>query len=449
MALHVWAPGDWRPDPGDQGKEYPIEKEEEIYEQEIVYDNCIQRTSYNQANIVACFNEWIQSFFDPNYFKFVRIRTQSAYSEFKSFMKNIYKKEKPFMVIDPRSIEPVEDSLFGQNMINRYNLIDPANDDIGAKLLYSMAIMKDETFELVYRRNRFRFEFDVMIMEQTMDRQMNTFNKMLMDIRHNSKFLIHRTVPLLLPSKYIQNIANLHGMDWKSTEFLNYLNSISQYPVIRRVIPNGQYLFFFQQEMNLQFEVPNLPSKDSPENSEAIEWGARIVDNFIVIADLPSEYLFLTPKEYMTKYDKSIPEDPESVYYISPIYADMDWPTEIDGYTLTTRLDIMLTSDDIEKEETSMDLLPIIVNETPPEIGNTIEEYVKRMSKIDDLVLVKVYPNGSLHEAHYTVDNAGVLKMTSPEPDKLYTVNIYVNLRTINLIHEGKTKEYIGTIEKY
>lgn len=449
MALHVWAPGDWRPDPGDQGKEYPIEKEEEIYEQEIVYDNCIQRTAYNQANIVACFNEWIQSFFEPNYFKFVRIRTQTAYAEFKSFMKNIYKKEKPFMVIDPRSIEPVEDSLFGQNMINRYNLIDPVNDDIGAKLLYSMSIMKDDMFELVYRRNRFRFEFDVMIMEQTMDRQSNTYNNMIMNIRHNSKFLIHRTVPLLLPSKYVQNIANLRGMDWKSSEFLDYLNSISMYPVIRRVLPNGQYLYFFQQEMNLQFEVPNLPSKDSPENSEAIEWGARIVDNFIVIADLPSEYLFLTPKEYMTKYDKSIPEDPESVYYISPIYADMDWPTEIDGYTLATRLDIMLTTEDIEKEETSMELLPIIVNETPPEIGATIEEYAKRMGKIEDLVLVKVYPNGSMNEAHYVVDEAGVLKMTSPEPDKLYTINIYVNLRTINLIREGKTKEYIGTIEKY
>src|SRR5699024_2241005 len=126
---------------------------------------------YIQANIVGCFNDWIKSFFPPDYFKFVRIRTQSSFAEFKSLMKNIYKKEKPFMIIDPRSIEHDENSLFGQNMINRYNLIDPNADDMGAKLLYSIEIMKDDMFELVYRRNRFRFEFDILIMEQTLHRQ--------------------------------------------------------------------------------------------------------------------------------------------------------------------------------------------------------------------------------------------------------------------------------------
>lgn len=442
MALRVIPPGDYIDDPGDQCKLYPIEPKQDL--QDIVYDKQIQKTSYIQANIVACFDEWIRSFFEPNYFKFVRIRTESSFSHFKSFMKEIYKKEKPFMVIDPNSIEVVEDFIFGQNMLNRYNLIDPNHDDFGAKLLYSIQIMKSDMFELVYRRNRYRFNFDVMIMEQNMNRQTNTYNMLLMNIRHNSKFMLRRTVPHLLPSRHIQNIARFHSMDWKSEDFLHFLNSISNYPIIRRITTNGQYMFFMQQDINLQVEVPGYPAKDSPEMSEAIEWGARITDSFSIIVDLPTEFLFMTPMEFKTKFDRSIPEDPDSISYISPIFADMDWPTEYGDYKLTNRVDIMLQ----EGDDNHLDLKPVIASDLP-DIHSTIMEFIGREGKLSDLVMVRVYPNGSMHEAPFVVDNTGILTLNDPIPNKLYTVNIYVNLQTVNLIREGKNKQYLGTIEKY
>ena len=444
MSLHIITPGDFRVDPGDQQKLYPIEPVPEY--QDVVYDKYIQKTSYIQANIVGCFNDWIKSFFPPDYFKFVRIRTQSSFAEFKSLMKNIYKKEKPFMIIDPRSIEHDENSLFGQNMINRYNLIDPNADDMGAKLLYSIEIMKDDMFELVYRRNRFRFEFDILIMEQTLHRQINTYNMLLMNIRHNSKFLLARKVPHLIPSRYIINIARLHGYDYKSEEFLSFLNTISQYPIIRRITPNGQYSFYMEQQMNLQIEVPGIPAKDTPEMSEAIEWGARITDSFIIYADLPTEFLYLTPSKYLTEYDRSIPEDPDTVSFISPVYADMDWPTEFNGYTLTNRVDVVVQ----EGDKTFMNLLGVIETDTRDrEIFETLKQCVDMDGKLSDLMAVKVYPNGSMIEANYTFDEKGVLTLIDPKYDKLYTVNIYLNMRNINLIRSGKDKKYIGTIEQY
>ena len=443
MALRVVPPTDWMDDPGCWEKLYPVPKHHEL--QSILYDKEIQRTSYIQANIVACFDEWIRSFFTPDYFVNTRIKTQSTFSEFKSWMKKIYKKEKPLMVIDPRSIEHVEDSLFGQNMINRYNIIDPNNEAFGAKLLYSLQIMKDEMFEIVYRRNRYRFEFDVMFMENTLDRQMNLYNMLIMNIRHNSKFLLHRVIPFLLPIKYVRNIANMKNMDYKSDQFVAYLNSISKYPIIRRVLPNGLYMFFFQVEMNIQVEVPGLPSKDSPEMSGAIEWGARVVDSFTFIADLPSEYLFMIPEEFSRKYDRSIPCDPDNINYISPITADLDWPTEYGDYKLTNRIDIMMQ----EGDDNHFDLKPVIARDDP-EIHATIMEFYQRAAgDIGDLVMVRVYPNGSYREAGFTVSETGILTITDPKPDKLYTVNVYVNLHTVNLIREGKHKKFIGNIEKY
>ena len=116
MGLQIYAPGDWIPDDGGNGRGYPIEDKPDL--SEIIYDKRVQKISYITANLVAVFNEWIQSFFEPDYFKFVRIKTQSTFSDFKSFMKDIYKKEKPFMVIDPRPPEIVEDFIFAQNMLN-------------------------------------------------------------------------------------------------------------------------------------------------------------------------------------------------------------------------------------------------------------------------------------------------------------------------------------------
>lgn len=442
MGIRVIPPTDWRDDPGEWERLYPIEDKQEF--QTILYDKEIQRTGYIQANIVACFDEWFRSFFPSNYFKFTRIRTQSTYTEFKSFMKLIYKKEKPFLVIDPASVEHVEDSLFGLNMINRYNLVDPMNDNFGAKLLYSIQLMKDENFEIVYRRDRFRFEFNILIMEQNMTRQANVYNMLLMNIRHNSKFLLHRTIPHLIPNRYIINIAHFRNMEWQSEEFLQYLNSVSQYPIIRRITPNGKYLFFFQQEMNIQVEVPGLPQKDSPETSNAIEWGARITDSFTMIADLPTEFLFMIPEEMKGKYDNHIDETDDMITYISPIYADLDWPTEYGDYKLTNRVDIMLQ----EGDDPHLDLKPVIANDIP-QIHDTIMEFIQKDEELSDIVMVKVYPNGSYQEAAYEFNKNGILTLINPEFNKLYTMNIYIDLRTLNMIRECKNKKFIGDIEKY
>lgn len=446
MALEVISPADFRDDPGCWERVYPIA--DPINPQSMIYDNQVQKTSYNLANVVAIFDEWFRSFFPPNYFTFVRIKTQSTFAEYKSFMKQIYKKDKPFLVIDPEEIEPVEDSIFMQNMINRYNNYDPINDRIGAKVLYSNHILHDDMCELMFRRNRFRFGFNVMIMEQTLDRQLNTYTKMLMDIRHNSKFLLPRVVPHLIPIRYITNIAGFHGMDYKSDDFLNYLNSISEYPIIRRLTPNGNYMYFFNREMNIQVEVPNMtPSKDSPETSGAIEWGARITDSFYFIADLPAEYIFLLPEQLVPKYDTHVTPDPDQVSFISPHLADNpNWPMTIerdsDIYSITNKVDIMLN----EGDDNHFDTKSVIAKDYP-DIHSTIMEFIRKSGKLEELVIVKAHLNGALQEAPSTLNNDGILTLINPVPNRIYTLNMYVNMRLVNLIREGKNTKYIGDIK--
>lgn len=439
MAIQIYSPDTLPADFGCNGKLYPIEDKKDL--STIRYDRTIQRTYHNLANVVGAVSEWIKSFFEPNYFKFIRVKTESSYSTFKSFMKTIYKKEKPFMVIDPASIEHDEESIFHQNMIGRFNMVDPEHDNIGAKLIYSLDIMKSDMFELVYRRNRYRLSIEILIMEQTMGQQINTWNQLIMNIRHNSKFLLTRPLHHLLPSRYIINIARLHGYDYNSDTFLAFLNSISQYPIIKKVLPNGQPQFYMEQMVNLQIDVPGIPNKDSPELSEAFEWGARITDEFIVKADLPAEFLFLLPEEYKTKYDNSIPEDPANVYMISPYFADMDWPTEVNGYTLTNRLDVMVKEDD----DNVLDLLGAIrdYNEA---FYEAIKECIAEEGKLSELVLTKTYANGSIIEEAAELGDDGMLTL-HPSKLGLFTVNIYLHFQRINYIRAGHNHKTIGSVD--
>lgn len=450
MGLEVCNPGEFNFDDGSYGKLYKIEDwfamQEAEKETEIVYDRSIQRISNIQATIVAVFEEWFTSFFDPNYFNFVRLRTQSTFSEFKSFMKNIYKKTSPFLVIDPHSPEHVEDSIFGTNMINRYNEMDPLNDNIGAMLLYSEPIMNSEMFELYYRRNTFRFEFDIMIMEQTMNRQINTYNRLLMGIRHNSKFSFERTIPVLLPLQYILNIAKFHEFDYKSKEFLDFLNAHSLYPIITRTIPNKQLLFFMEEKVMINVEVPSYPSKDSPENAEQIEWGARVVDQFTFNVILPSEFIFLMPKKHAHLYVKGVDEDPESIYFISPVYSDIEVPSMLGNFKLVNRLDIMINDNDDNK----LSLLTVTDGvDKEHEIGKTVRMYIESGNPISDIVRVTLYANGSYEPSGCELKDNGDVIIPNPMYNKLYCLNVYLNLERINKIRHELNTEHIGTIEKY
>jgi len=442
--LHVGRPQDYPDDYGQWNRLYSVQEwpEEEV----IQYDRHIQKTSYNQATITGAVVDWIKSFFPAGYFKRTRITTESAYGEFKSFMRNIYKLEKPFMIIDPQSITHDDESLFGQNMTDRYNFYDPGNEGIGPALIYSLPILKTDSIELVYRRNRFRFDFDMMIMEQNLDRQLNTYNMLLMRIRHNSKFTLDRTLPYLLPSKQMKFIAKVHGYEYGTEEFVRFLNSVSKYSIIMRVTPNGVVLHYMLVPTQLMCEVTGYPNRDTPETSNAIEWGARLTEEFIFKADVPSEFILMIPeKADFVPYEEIIDDTPDLITITNPDYADLDWPTEINGYTAAVKFDVEFQQGDDNK----IAILPECYRTIDPDIRNVILECVQKKGKLSDLMLVRAYPNGSYMNAPAVFDDEGILTIGNPQVGKLYTIMVYINLGTINIIREGKNKQHIGTIEKY
>lgn len=447
MDIQCYNPHDFFPDDGRFHKLYPIPYPKN--KSNLVFDNKIQRTSHIQANIAAIFEEWFVSFFEANYFKFIRLKTESSFAEFKSFMKNIYKKDKPLMVIDVNASEHVEDSIFGLNMVNRYNLVDPRYDEWSAKLLYSIGLIETDNLEIRFRRNRYRFTFDVLIMENTMDRQLNTYTNMIMNMRHQSKFTLPRNVMNLIPLEYVHNIALSHGYkDYKTDEFLEFLNTHSEYPIIRRVLPNGQWMFYMQQEVHLYVDVPNMPQKDSPEMSNAFEWGAQIRDTIVIEADLPSEFIFLTSIENARKYVPGKDPDPEKIYYVAPDLAFPEFPEMKDGRKLVNQLKVVID----DPNDNSLNVLDDIIATVDSDIYMLIRDHMKKGYSIKDLVHVEVHGQKrgcSITQMPCIFEDHGELTILEPDYRRIYMILTYLDMKKINIILEGENKEYIGTIEKY
>ena len=142
-----------------------------------------------------------------------------------------------------------------------------------------------------------------------------------------------------------------------------------------------------------------------------------------------------------SKFDRGIPDDPDAVTFISPICADMDWPKELGDYRLTNRLDIEVQ----EGDDPKLNILPLI-NDFDHEIFSEIQEWVDHGYNIDDVLRVRVYPNGSMIETGTVLHENGTLELLSPEMNKLYTANLYVNFKRINKIREGRAVQKAGTV---
>lgn len=421
----------------DRNKLYKItDKPKDI----LAVTNELQKVSYILANMVGIFDTWFNDFFDEDYFKVKRIQSQANYGDFKSFMKDIYLKEKPILIINPE-IELVEDSFYNESTSSMYNRIDSA-DEVGAKLLYCTDLISTENVNIYYRRNRYRIRFDLMMIERSLSRQIDLFNYLVMNLRHRSKFPISKNVLNLIPLSFMVYVANNNGYDYKSDDFMKFINTVSYAPIIKRIIPNGQYMFYMAQTINIDVSIPDMPSRDGIDNIGAIEKGARVVDRIEFEVNIPAEYILTIPQSKLinafAKYDNA-----EDVYYIPPVKAHPDYQPLDNGFLLSNIIDIVIKNN----RENSLSKNTILDNISTKYMED-IKEYLSNGLPIDDVMRVMVYESGTFAIMEI-IDKDNKISIVDPDFSKAYSICVYINHGLLNSIREVDFKKDIGTIKDY
>lgn len=428
---------------------FPVEKDQDpAYS--VLYDKMVQHTSLIQANVVEIFDKWFQSYFPHNFFREVRISTEAPFTEFKSAIRQIYKKEYPLLLINPSSVDVVDDSIFSANMINRYSRADPECDhESGMKLMYSLCLMETDKIHIMYRRNRFAFRFEVMIIERSAPRRDDLYNFLLMNLRHRSKFTIERRVATYIPLQMMINVAMYHGLDIKSDEFMGFVNLISEFPIEKRVTPNGKTQFYAHQDLHVHVEVPDFPGRDSTDRAGAIDIAARLTDSFVFTVDLPSEFIAVVPRELAKDYRKCTPEqeiDPDELFYINNeivsseegLYA----PREIaERFKLVSKYDVQLTKSD----KNTIHLLEL-AESTDPDLRKLLELAISNKVNLEDVVRLKIFTKNS--EIEFELRDDGTIYMPLADYRYIYFVYLYIDYTETNKIMHVHDTETVGTVAK-
>ena len=82
------------------------------------------------------------------------------------------------------------------------------------------------------------------------------------------------------------------------------------------------------------------------------------------------------------------------------------------------------------------------------DVFRVIMNWLQYRGDISDLIMVHIWPNGSFQETGSILHQNGVVEFTNPKMNKLYSLNIYLNINAINMIRDGEERKYIGTIEQ-
>lgn len=232
---------------------------------------CIAQTSlaHTYGNVTCFFTEFIKSLFPENYFKTIHISSTIAYRQFNIFQntnKEFLRKSKPMLIIRPR-IELNDQDTFLYNtflttrmddnyMETSFTNLQPFVEDI------------ERGNQIKFLLNRLKMFFDVTIVTETQMEQLNQAHFLKNRIRQEKPFFLRTCLESFIPREMMEIISKDVGIEMYDEngsvkEFLDYLNSISIYPISYKMKNStGNDEFFRFYPVNIDTTISGLAIDD-------------------------------------------------------------------------------------------------------------------------------------------------------------------------------------------
>lgn len=221
--------------------------------------------SQTYGNMTAYIVEFIKKHFDSDYFTNVTVASKIAYRYFDIFNntnKEFLRRSKPYLIVRPRleldgSDKFLDGTYLTQRMFNGYD-----GDDYGNLVDF----YRDDNIKLEcrYLLNRYRMVFDVTMMVETMNEQMNLATYLKNTIVTDRPIILNCSLESLIPSSIINVISQLSGIKVEDTaDFLEYMNGKSVNPItFKRRNSTGNDEFFRYYPANVDCTIGNLTIDD-------------------------------------------------------------------------------------------------------------------------------------------------------------------------------------------
>ena len=374
----------------------------ELNDHRLNYMSAMASSAHTYGNLLATAQKWFLSIFPKDLFKTIHVSSRMAHTQILSTPSQFLKKTKPMIIFRPR-LEYDEDVFLGKTMITErqgggpINSLSPGTVDLNPFLYDS-----DRQIDVQFSQTRRVMYLDIVMVFNTLFQQMNYMDYLKAQLVENKPFDIETFLECLIPASFINKLSDfsgipVHGGDGTVSDFLQYLNNHSYYPVTYKLAGStGKEEFYRYYPTSILTEVKNM-DKDDGESTNQVMTSYRITLSLRMEFWTPSiTYLFSPRLKDMR--DIEIPNDSALI----PIYADVFNYDDLNlapGWSIYSHASYQL-----DNPNDCVNFTPILTES----IIHAIDHHIKNSIPLVNLIDIKVRKQGDLLEygADYTIDYA-------------------------------------------
>lgn len=223
--------------------------------------------THTYGNVACVAMDYIKKYFSEDFFNVVHISTKLAYKQLDIFKskQEFWKLHKPMLIMRPRiELDDSSKYFYGAAMMNRmHNVRSPM------EYANTVELLKDKTRGVGIRFlwNRSKIYYDIVIIVDTLNQQLNLANYLTNMIVPNTPFPIRTPLESYIPKSIIYPIADhLHIERNNTAELLRYLNTYANVPFTYKFKSgSGNDEFFALYGTNIEAIPSDLSIDDGSE----------------------------------------------------------------------------------------------------------------------------------------------------------------------------------------
>ena len=393
-----------------------------LEENQLKYMSAMASSAHTYGNLLATAQKFFLELFPDDLFKTIHVSSRMANTQILSTPAQFLKKSKPMIIFRPR-MDYDEDVFLGKTMMTErqgggpINSLSPGTVDLNP-FLYD----QDRYIDVQFSQCRRVMYLDIVMIFATLIQQMNYMDYLNAQLVVGKPFDIETFLESLIPESFVNKLSELSGIpvhdktDNSVTEFLEYLNNHSIYPVTYKLAgATGKEEFYRYYPTSILTEVKNM-DKDDGESTNQVMTSYRITMSVRMEFWAPSITYLFSPK-IKDMRSTEVPNDSMLI----PIYADVfnyDDMHLAPGWSIYSHASYQL-----DNPNDVVDITPILAES----IIKTMEYHIKNGIPLVNFIDIKVRKQGDLLQPGYD-----------------YTID-YDN-RTVNFINQRGYTFYTYTI---
>lgn len=316
-------------------------------------DGILSIANGSSSSLYGCIGYAVQdliiSKFPADYFKYTSISSELATRNIRrTFGGNnskveISKRKKPYLIIQPTySVMDLDGPLQSIPLTKNF---DDLQYRVDKRYLFEIIKDKKYGYNLKFKLNRDKIEFDVTVTTGTLHQQLDIYRTMLNQIIWDRSYAYRMALESVIPKRMIGIISKYCNMDLETHEeyipiLLKRLNSCSGYPItykMRNASASDEWYMYYTHNVIITFTDLSI---ESGNKKNMVDESYNITFRVVAEFNMPGVYMIdgdlnklsevdvtLKTKEYTEENDAYFP-----LYAVKNLYSR--FPAEMNGMQL-------------------------------------------------------------------------------------------------------------------